>query len=214
MHQQCNAIHRDFHEQYAIKHPRKEAHPIGLFRRQPNRSRVLAPHHQIDVILRPQTMGHRGQETVRIRRQVHSRHRRLEVEHRADEGRVLMGKPIMFLSSPSGRLDVIDRSNILPPRCFLRLMMPAITFDKKKSIRTHETASPGTYRLYEFAILDHHRMDDAQEGFITRKQPGPTRQRVTLQHTLASVFRQDLDDSSALVARGDVPLEVTPTVLQ
>ena len=52
--------------------------------------------------LRPQTMRHRRQEAIRIRRQIHPRQLGLQIQHRADEGRVLVREPVVLLPGPGG----------------------------------------------------------------------------------------------------------------
>ena len=52
-------------------------------------------------------------------------------------------------------------------------------------------------------------MYNTKEGLVTREQAGPTCQGVALKHTLASMLRQHLNDTSTFATAGDIPLEVT-----
>lgn len=58
---------------------------MSFFGRQPDRGRLLASDHQIYVVLGPQTMRHRRQEAVRIRREVDSGEFGFKVKDGADE---------------------------------------------------------------------------------------------------------------------------------
>ncbi len=69
-----------------------------------------------------------------------------------------------------------------------------------------------THHLDKLAVLNHHGMHDTQEGLVTREETSPTREGVTLKHTLARMFGQDLDNSSTLVSGSHIPLEVTSAV--
>ena len=68
--------------------------------------------------------------------------------------------------------------------------------------------------LHELRVLNHHRVDDAEEGLVTREETGPAGQGVTLEHALAGVLGQDLDDTTAVLTGGDIPLEVTATMTE
>lgn len=164
----------------------EETYLISLFRAQPDRRRLLAAHHQINVVLRPQTMRRGGEETVRIRRQVHSGKLGLEVQHRTNEGRVLMTEPVMLLPRPCRGLNIVETSARLPP---LRLAA----------------------HLDELGVLHHHGLDDAEEGFVRREETRATSKGVTLHQALAGMFGKDLDDATAMGRGGRVPLEVATT---
>ena len=98
-----------------------------------------------------------------------------------------MREPVVFLTSPGGRFDVVERTNILTPRGFM-------------------------CHLDKLAVLHHHGVHDTEERFVTREETSPTRESIALKHTLARMFGQDLNDSSTLVSRSDIPLEVTSAV--
>lgn len=77
----------------------------------------------------------------------------------------------------------------------------------------HQTSdSPDTveepYHLHKLGILNTHRMNDAQESFITREKRRPSSKSISLHHTLTCMFTEDLDDAASFPARSDVPLEV------
>lgn len=57
-------------------------------------------------------------------------------------------------------------------------------------------------------------MDNSQERFVRREESSPAREGVALHHALASVLRQNLDDTSTICTSGLVPLEVTTGVLK
>jgi len=54
-------------------------------------------------------------ETYSIRREIDTSRSRLQVEHCADEGRILMRETIVFLSGPGTGFDVIDRGKVGSP---------------------------------------------------------------------------------------------------
>ena len=72
------------------------AYLVGFFGAQPHRSGLFATDHEVDVVLCAQAVRHCRQEAVRVGRQVYARGRRLQVEDRADERRVLMREPVML----------------------------------------------------------------------------------------------------------------------
>lgn len=53
-------------------------------------------------------------------------------------------------------------------------------------------------------------MDDAQESFVRREEARPSRQCISLEHTLTSMFGKDFDDAAPLGTTGDIPLKVSP----
>lgn len=100
-----------------------------------------------------------------------------------------MREPVMFLASPCRRLDVVQGAYWLAPRSF------------------------GGH-FGELGVLDHHGVHDAEEGFVAGEEPRSSGECVALQHSLTGVFGKDLDDTSALAARGDIPLEITAGFLE
>lgn len=96
---------------------------VRILRTQPYRRRLLTAHHQVDVILRAQAVGHSAQEAVSIRREVDTRQLGLQVEHGADERRVLMRETIVLLPCPCRSLDVVQRADVLPPGRLMRLVI-------------------------------------------------------------------------------------------
>ena len=59
-----------------------------------------------------------GQECVGVWGQVDSSGGGLEVQNGADERRVLVREPIVLLSRPGARLDIVDATDTLVPFCF------------------------------------------------------------------------------------------------
>jgi hypothetical protein len=88
---------------------------ISLLRGQPHRRRLLAPHHQINIILRAEAVGDRRQETVRVGREVHPREFGLEVQYGSYKGGVLVREAVVFLARPGGGLDVVEGATGLAP---------------------------------------------------------------------------------------------------
>ncbi len=114
-----------------------------------------------------------------------------------------MRKPIMFLASPRAGFDVVDATNIFPPCDFFG-------------------------HFVEFAVLSHHRMYNSEKAFVGRKDARTTSQSIALKEayaaiscfspsmgtagnnlTLACVFREYLNDTSTLVVRVLIPLEIS-----
>ena len=118
-------------------------------------------------------MGHRRQEAICIGRKVHSRQRRLQIQHRADERRVLMGKAIVLLPRPCTGFDVVERADVMPPGSFVG-------------------------HLDKLAVLDHHGLNDPEERFVRWEETCPARERVPLQHALTGVLRENLNNSASL----------------
>lgn len=115
-----NAVLSDI-ERNMSKKQEGSPHLVRFFRAQPDGREVLATNHQVHIVLRPQAMGHRGQEAICIRRQVHTGQRRLQIKDGTDERRVLMRKAIMVLTCPRRCLQVINRTNIVPPNSLMCL---------------------------------------------------------------------------------------------
>ncbi len=139
-----NAMLHNFDQHsFLLRKKRKVIYRVGFFRRQPNWSRLLASHHQVDVLIRPQAMRNRTQKAIRIWRQIHPRELWLQIQNGTYKARILMGKSIVFLTRPSGCLDIIDgtKSEILSPTGF------------------------ASY-LDELGVLDHHGVDYPQESFV------------------------------------------------
>lgn len=97
------------------------AHLISLFWAQPYGCWLLAADHKVDVILCAEAVGHGAQEAVCIRRQVNTSESGLEVQDGADERWVLMGEAIVFLTSPSRSLDIVEGATWLTPGCLVSL---------------------------------------------------------------------------------------------
>jgi len=100
-----------------------------------------------------------------------------------------MREAVVLLAGPCRCLDVVQRTARLPPT----------------RLASH---------LCEFGILNHHGVDDGQEGFIAGEETGSTSEGVTLHHALHGVLGQNLDDSTTLSSAGNVPLEVAPRIVK
>ena len=94
-----------------------------------------------------------------------------------------MREPVMLLSRPGARLEVVQRADIVSPVRLVR-------------------------HLDEFGVLHHHGVDNAEEGLVGGEEACAAGEGVALKHALASVLGEDLDDATAFIAAGDVPLEV------
>lgn len=128
-------------------------------------------------------MRHSREEAIRIGRQVDSRELRLQVQHRTNERRILVTETVMLLPRPRRGLDVVETPDRLPPFGL-------------------------TGHLDELAVLDHHGLDDTQEGFVGGEEARATGEGVALHEALAGVFGEDLDDATATRGGRRVPLEV------
>lgn len=157
---------------------------VGLLRREPHRSGLLATDHQVHIVLRAQTVCDCRQEAVGIRRQVHPSKLGLEIEDGANERRVLVREAVVFLSRPSRGLDIVERATRLAPGRF-------------------------SSHLGKLGVLHHHSLNDTEERLVGGEETRATSEGVALQHALASMLGEDFDDASTLPARSDVPLEVT-----
>lgn len=151
---------------------------------QPDWCRLFTAYDQIHIILCPKAVCNRAQCAVGIRREVHPRSVRLEVQHRADETWILVRESVMFLPGPGRSFDIVQRATGLPPKRLL------CHFD-------------------EFGVLDHHGVDDAQEGFVGGEEAGAACEGVALKHALTSVLGKNFNNASAFRARQGIPLEVT-----
>ena len=99
-------------------------------------------------------MSDRARETAIFQREVDAS----GFKNGADERRVLMGEPAVFLTGLGGGLEMIERS-----------------------IQGPEVGLPG--RLDELGVPDHHRLCDADEGFVRWKQGDTSGHHVALKHT-------------------------------
>lgn len=165
-----------------------ETYAVSFIWRQPHRCRLFAADHEIDVVLGAEAMGDGRQETIRVGGKVDTRELGLEIQDGTDEGRVLMGESIMLLAGPCRGFKVVEGATRLTPGCL-----------------------GGHFR--ELRILNHHSLDNAQESFITGEEPCAASQSVSLEHSLASMLRQNFDDTPAFATRGNIPLEVAAGVI-
>ena len=100
-----------------------------------------------------------------------------------------MGEAIVFLPRPRGGFDVVERAAGLAPGGLVR-------------------------HFREFGVLDHHGVDDAEEGFVAGEEAGSPSEGVPLEHSLAGMFGKNLNDATSLCARGGIPLEVAAGYLE
>lgn len=73
----------------------------------------------------------------------------------------------------------------------------------------HTVISARSYHLDELAVLYHHGVDDSKECLVRWEEGRATSEGVALHHALASVLRQNLNNTTAIAAGSNVPLEVT-----
>ena len=71
-----------------------------------------------------------------------------------------------------------------------------------------------THHLDELAVLHHHGVDDAEERLVRGEETGTASESVALEHALAGVLRQDLNDTTTLGTGSDIPLEVAGGVAE
>jgi hypothetical protein len=71
-----------------------------------------------------------------------------------------------------------------------------------------------TYHFNKLGILHHHSVNDPEEGFVAREKTRSAGESVPLEHTLAGMFGEDLNDASAFATALRVPLEVAPRVFE
>ena len=101
-------------------------------------------------------MSDRAQEIVSVWREVDAS----GVKNGVNERRVLMEEPVVFLTGPGEGLEVAERS-----------------------IQGPEVGLLG--HLDELGVLDHHRLCDADGGFVRWKQGGTSGHHLALKHTWA-----------------------------
>ena len=138
---------------------------LCLLRAEPNGRGMLRPDHQVNVVLRIDTVSQRAQEAIRIWREVDTSGVGLEVKNGANERRILVREPVVFLTSPGGGLEVVERS-----------------------VRGPEVGLLG--HLDELGVLDHHRLCDTDEGFVRREERSPSGEGIPLNHTYCPVRLQ------------------------
>jgi hypothetical protein len=61
--------------------------------------------------------------------------------------------------------------------------------------------------------LYHHGVDNAKERLIAREQACAACEGVALEHALAGVLGENLDDASTLPTGSDIPLEVSTALI-
>lgn len=147
-------------------------------------------------------MRYSGKEAIRIRWEVNTSKLRLQIEKGTDKRGILMREAIVLLSSPGRGLQVVDRANVMAPFSFTSLTNGSCL---KLCIQQIHC----TDHLHKLAVLHHHGVNDAYEGFVRREKSCPSCKCISLQHTLTSVLGQNFDDAPSLSTASNVPLEVS-----
>lgn len=168
--------------------------------------RLLGADHEVGVVGGVQAVGDGGEEGVGVGGEVDAGGLRLEVEHGADEGRVLVGEAVVLLSRPGAGFDVVEGGEGAAEAGFAR-------------------------HLVEFAVLDHHGVDDAEEGLVRGEDSRASGEGVAwregvsacmgegggeraLEEPLTCVFTKYFNDSSSLRVREFIPLEIASGMLE
>lgn len=89
--------------------------------------------------------------------------------------------PIVFLSRPSARLEVIEGANVAAPVELARLQLPSMYISSTRIEADH---------LAKLAILDHHSVNDSQEALIARKDTRSTGESISLHHPYATLVHR------------------------
>ena len=84
----------------------------GRVHGQPLRQRVLAGHHDVDVVAAAQAVVHHRQQAVGIRRQVDADDVGLLVDHVVDEAGVLVGEAVVVLPPDVRGQQVVERGDL------------------------------------------------------------------------------------------------------
>ena len=85
---------------------------------QPLRERMLARHYHVDVIPAAQAMIENRQQTISVRRQVHTHDIGLFVDHVVYETGILMREAVVILLPDMGRQQIVQRGDLPAPRQF------------------------------------------------------------------------------------------------
>jgi hypothetical protein len=95
----------------------------------------------------------------------------------------------MLLPSPCACFNVIYRRDVGSPSC----------------LSSH---------FIELAVLNHHRVNNTQEAFITGKNSRTACQGVALQETLTCMFAKNFNNSASFSVGELVPLKVASSVIE
>ncbi len=133
--------------------------------------RLLAGHHHVDVLARPQAVVVGGQQRVGVRRQVDPDDLGALVDHVVDEAGVLVAEAVVVLAPDMAGQKVIQARDRSPPRNVVGDLEP-------------------------LGVLVEHRVDDVDERLVAVEQAVPTGEQVALQPTLALVLGQHLDHAA------------------
>ena len=156
-----------------------------LVHRQPLRRRVLARHHDVDVVAAPQAVVHHREQAVGIRRKVDPDDLGLLVDHMVDEAGVLVGEAVVVLPPDVRGQQDVQRGDRPPPGDM-----------------------PGD--LEPLGVLVEHRVDDVDEGLVAVEQPVTAGEQVAFEPALALVLAEHLHDPAVggqvVVGRDDFGL--------
>src|ERR1017187_3624023 len=94
-----------------------------------------------------------GKQRIRIGGQVDADDLGLLVDDVIDEARILMAEPVVILPPNVARQEIIERRDRPTPRDVMADLEP-------------------------FGVLVEHRIDDVDEGLITRKEAMPAREQI------------------------------------
>ena len=148
---------------------------------EPLRRRVLAGHHDVDVMAAAQTVVHDRQQAVGVRRQIDAHHLRLLVDDEIEKTRILVREAIVILAPDVRGQQVVQRGDPAPPRQLRADLEP-------------------------LGMLVEHRIDDVNEGLVAVEEPVTAGEQITLEPALALVLAQHLEHP-ALVGQELIPLE-------
>ena len=114
-----------------------------------------------------------GQQSISIRRQIDAHNFGFFVDNVVNKSRVLMRKTVVILS-PNVRCEqIIQRRNRSPPRNL-----------------------PGYFQ--PFGVLVEHRINDVDKGFVARKKPVPSGQKIAFEPTLTKMFAQNFHHATVV----------------
>jgi hypothetical protein len=88
----------------------------GGVHRQPLRGRVLARDHEVHVMTAAQAVVHDREQTVGVGRKVRSHYLRLLVHDEVDEAGILVREAVVVLAPDVRGQEVVQRSDLAPPR--------------------------------------------------------------------------------------------------
>ena len=150
--------------------PLPDPQPGGAVQRgaghiQPLRRRLLAGHHDVDILATAQAVIHHRQQGVGVGRQVDPHHIGLLVHHVVDEPGVLVRVAVVVLAPDVRSQQDVERGDVAPPG--------------------HLAA-----RLEPLGVLVEHRVDNVDKRLVAREQPVAPAERVAFQPALTQMFAE------------------------